>query len=189
MASSSKPEDREKAVTIKKALEKASTEGVDTKFDKLVATLKSTKAVTISDLSTVMERNKELASDLRAILNILLTDNRDEELRRERERIQELLKKLNEAFARPADRPRLTGARHDGEGTCSAASRRTSPTPRATWPGRWARPAADGDKEPRRGQGRGRKPRRQGRRQERHRESKADSKNANAGRQRDRQAD
>src|SRR5262249_27416797 len=96
LETSSKAEDRDKAVVLGKALEKAGKEGTDTKFDKLVSMLATSKAVTPDYLEDVLRRNNDLANDIRAILNILLTDNRDEELRREKERIAELLKRLGE---------------------------------------------------------------------------------------------
>jgi hypothetical protein len=96
MEKSSKLEDREKAVVLRKAIDLTTNEGVDTKFDKLIAFLKANKAIGIGDLDNAMAQNKDLAGDIRTIINILLTDNRDEELRKERERVQELLKKLNE---------------------------------------------------------------------------------------------
>ncbi|HEV3255723.1 MAG TPA: hypothetical protein VG013_02465, partial [Gemmataceae bacterium] len=95
METSPKPEDREKAAVLKKAIEKAMTEGVDTKFDKLVNLLQTSKAITPDALQKVMDQNKDLANDIRTILAILLTDNRDEELRKEKERIQDLIKRLN----------------------------------------------------------------------------------------------
>ena len=96
LESSSKAEDREKAVVLKKAIDRAMNEGVDTKFDRLVNALKTSKAITPDYLQGAMDQNKELANDIRTILAILLTDNRDEELRKEKERLQELIRRLNE---------------------------------------------------------------------------------------------
>src|SRR5262245_7503163 len=95
LVTSPRAEDREKAATIAKALEKAANENIDTKFDKLVASLAAGK-VNADFLEKAMTQNKDLVNDLQALLAILTTDNRDEELRREKERIQELLKRLNE---------------------------------------------------------------------------------------------
>jgi hypothetical protein len=95
LETSSKAEDREKAVILKKAIDKAMNEGVDTKFDRLVFLLKTSKAVTPDYLETIKDQNKALADDIRTILAILLTDNRDEELRRLRQHYQEMLKRLN----------------------------------------------------------------------------------------------
>lgn len=95
LETSSKAEDREKAVILKKAIEKAMNEGVDTKFDRLVTLLRDSKAINPDFLEKAMEQNKALADDIRTILAILLTDNRDEELRRQQEYYRNLLKQLN----------------------------------------------------------------------------------------------
>src|SRR5262249_46871390 len=96
LETSSQAEDREKAVVLKKAIEKAMNEGVDTKFDRLVTFLRTSKTITPQYLEEAKDQNKALADDIRTILAILLTDNRDEELRKERQKYQELLKRLNE---------------------------------------------------------------------------------------------
>jgi hypothetical protein len=93
---SSKVEDREKAVVLKKAIEKSMNEGVDTKFDRLVTLLRTTKAVTPEMLDQAKDQNKALADDIRTILAILLTDNREDELRKERERLTKMIERLNE---------------------------------------------------------------------------------------------
>jgi hypothetical protein len=96
LETSSKAEDREKASILKKAIEKAMTEGVDNKFDRLVTLLRTSKVVTPDYLEQAKDQNKALADDIRTILAILLTDNRDDELRKERQKYTELLKRLNE---------------------------------------------------------------------------------------------
>jgi hypothetical protein len=95
LETSSKAEDREKAGILKKAIEKAMNEGVDTKFDRLVTLLRDSKAINPDYLEKAMEQNKALADDIRTILAILLTDNRDEELRRQQEYYRNLIKQLN----------------------------------------------------------------------------------------------
>jgi len=77
---SSKPEDIEKARVLKRAIDQAQQSGADNKFDRLVSELKTTKALDLDRLEILVKRNEDLASDLRAILKILLTDNRDAEL-------------------------------------------------------------------------------------------------------------
>src|SRR5689334_943997 len=95
LETSSKAEDRDKAVVLRKALDKAGEKGVDTDFDRLVSLLKDSKAITPEYLEKAMHQNQEVADDIRTILAILLTDNRDEELRKERQRVEQLLRRLN----------------------------------------------------------------------------------------------
>src|SRR5205823_3055510 len=47
-------------------------------------------------IKEAMEQNKMLSDDIEAILALLLADNRDEEVRKERKRIEELLKQVLE---------------------------------------------------------------------------------------------
>jgi hypothetical protein len=96
LETSNKAEDRDKAVVLKKAIDKAMEKGVDTDFDRLVSILKDSKAVTPAYLENAMKQNQEVADDIRTILAILLTDNRDEELRKEKQRVEQLLRRLNE---------------------------------------------------------------------------------------------
>ncbi len=96
LETSSKAEDRDKAVVLKKAIDKAMEKGVDTDFDRLVGLLKDSKVITPDYLEKAMKQNQEVADDIRTILAILLTDNRDEELRKERQRVEQLLRRLNE---------------------------------------------------------------------------------------------
>lgn len=98
MELSSKPEDREKAVILKKAIELASTEGTDTKFDKLVKLLKDKDSLNLQDLDRAQNANKDLAADLAKILAILMTDNRDAELREKIRELNEMLKRLNQVI-------------------------------------------------------------------------------------------
>lgn len=83
LESSSKPEDREKAAILKKAIAKAGDAGIDTKFDRLVNVLRNTKEVGLDELGRAAEQNKDLVKDIQEILNILMTDNREAELRAE----------------------------------------------------------------------------------------------------------
>jgi hypothetical protein len=94
LARSSKPEDRERAANLKKAIRLVEDEGTDAKFDKLIAILHSSKGLSLQEIQEAMDQNKMLAEDIRAILALLLADNRDEELKREKQRLSELIKLL-----------------------------------------------------------------------------------------------
>src|SRR4051794_40976931 len=73
LENSSKPEDIEKARVLKRAIDEASKSGVDTKFDKLVNDLKTSKALDLDTVELLAKKNEDLANDLRAIIRILLT--------------------------------------------------------------------------------------------------------------------
>ncbi len=82
MANSPKPEDRERAKLLKQALEKANEEGIDNSFDKLVTILKAAKPDDQNAINKAMTETDDLVKRLRAILALLMTDNRDAELKR-----------------------------------------------------------------------------------------------------------
>jgi hypothetical protein len=67
MEQSTNPEDREKAAILKKAIARAATDGVTTKFDRLIALLKEERALNLDDLQKARSVNKDLAEDIRAI--------------------------------------------------------------------------------------------------------------------------
>src|SRR5262249_25628245 len=98
LAESSKPEDREKAATIRKAIARASTAGVDTNFDRLVKELKDREKLNVQDLERVRGANRDLSDDIRAIIAILMSDSRDEELRAKIRELNEMLKRLNQVI-------------------------------------------------------------------------------------------
>lgn len=95
---SGRPEDRERAANLKKAIALAAEENVDSRFEKLIDILKTSKTLTTSDVDRAIAENHDLAEDLRAILNLLLIDNRDDEIRREKERIANLIKMIEKAL-------------------------------------------------------------------------------------------
>src|SRR5262249_10213565 len=92
---SSKPEDQARAKTLKEAIRKSSDENINTKFDKLIATLRASKDIDLQEIKEAMEQSKILAADIRAILSLLLSDNRDEQLKAEKASIKKLLEWLD----------------------------------------------------------------------------------------------
>jgi hypothetical protein len=113
LEASPKQEDRDKAAAIRKALDYANKESVDVKFDRLIATLQKSGAVNLDDLRTAMTQNEVVIQDIRAILKIM-TDDRDAQLKAERERLAELIKKLDEAIrAEKVLRARVDGGKRD----------------------------------------------------------------------------
>src|SRR6516225_10858083 len=62
---SNKPEDRERAAILKEAIKKAGEESIDTKFETLVALLRSSKSLNLTEVKEAMDRSKLLADDIR----------------------------------------------------------------------------------------------------------------------------
>ena len=96
MEASGKPEDRQKALVLKKAILEASKANTDAKFDKLITVLKDSKELDLDVLAKSGDLSKDVLSDIQKILDILMTDNRDAELKAEIARMTELIKRLNE---------------------------------------------------------------------------------------------
>jgi hypothetical protein len=91
---SNKPGDRERAAILKEAIEKSSEVGISHKFETLIGLLRSNNSVSLTELAEAMTQSKMLADDIQAILDILLSGNRTDELKRERERLEKLIKEL-----------------------------------------------------------------------------------------------
>jgi len=95
MENSGKPEDREKAKILRQAIKKASDEGVETKFSSLIDTLKTNDAFKNTEqLQEILKQNEQLRNDLRAIMELLLRDDRDAEIRRKQKEYARLLEEL-----------------------------------------------------------------------------------------------
>ena len=95
---SSKPEDRERAVLLKDAIKKTQELGTPNKFTTLIEMLKNNKAISLNDAKEAMDRSKMVADDIRMLLAILMSDNRDAQLKGEKERLQRLIKMLDKAI-------------------------------------------------------------------------------------------
>jgi hypothetical protein len=94
MAASPKPEDRDRAKILQQALEKASEEGINNSFDKLITILKAADKEDQAAIEKAMTETEDLSKRLRAILALLDTDNRDAELRKQIEIAQRRLEEL-----------------------------------------------------------------------------------------------
>jgi hypothetical protein len=95
---SSKAEDRDRAVILKDAIKKTGELGLPNKFQTLIDQLKGSKALSLNEAKEAMERSKMVTEDIQTILAILLSDNRDAQLKAEKERLQRLLKMLDKAI-------------------------------------------------------------------------------------------
>lgn len=95
---SAKPEDQARAKSLKEAIRKSSDENVKLKFEKLVSTLRASKEIDLQEIKEAMEQSKVLAEDIRTILSLLLSDNRDEQLKAERATVKKLLEMLDKVL-------------------------------------------------------------------------------------------
>ena len=97
MEDSKRAEDKQKAVILRKAIQEANKSGVDTKFDRLVKLVQDSKTFEdLEEITKAIDFNKQLIKDIQDILEILLTDNRDEELRKKQREIAEMIRRLNQ---------------------------------------------------------------------------------------------
>lgn len=95
MENSTRPEDREKAKILRQAIEKASDEGVETRFSSLIERLQANDSFKNTEqLQDILAENERLRKSLRDIMELLLKDDRDAELKKEKERVQRLLEEL-----------------------------------------------------------------------------------------------
>jgi hypothetical protein len=97
LESSPKPEDREKAKVLDEALAKASEQGTDTKFSTLVQSLKGSDAFKdLDQLGTILDKNEDLRKDIRALIELLLRDDREAQDKKKREELSRMLEQIKE---------------------------------------------------------------------------------------------
>ncbi len=95
LEASAKKEDQDKAKQLKEAIDKASTQGIDGKFLTLIAALKDKDTLaSINKLNSLEKTTKDLQKDIRLLIEMLVKDDRDKQLKEERERLQKLLEQL-----------------------------------------------------------------------------------------------
>ena len=98
---SPRPEDKARALAIDAALAMVAKQGTDGKFTTLVKSLRQTDAFSNLDtMQQVMNRNQELREDLRKLIEILAKDNREDQLRKEKEDALKTLEKLREIIGK-----------------------------------------------------------------------------------------
>jgi hypothetical protein len=95
LENSAKQEDRDKGKVLREAIKKASDEGVDTRFTVLVESLrKSDVFENTEQMQQILDQNKDLRRVLRDLIDLLLKDDRDAQLKAERLKTQKLLEEL-----------------------------------------------------------------------------------------------
>jgi hypothetical protein len=99
--SSPKPEDKEKAKALRDALNATGTQAIDAKFIALAAALKGSEAFKdLDQLNLLIKENNDLRTEIRSLIDLLLKDNREAELRRQREETEKLLERLKEIIGK-----------------------------------------------------------------------------------------
>src|SRR5262245_39204120 len=144
---SSKPEERERAVVLKQAIELAAKEGVDNQFNKLVVTL-TTSGVTMSEINAAIGQNEQLTKPLREMIAVLLTDNQTAKLKEEQRRLQDLLKQLEKVIRdQKVERSKTESGRLEKEDLARGQNKVTQDTQKL------ARAMGKGDKDGKDGKG------------------------------------
>src|SRR5688572_12306572 len=93
---SDRVEDKDKAKSLRKAIELADKEGVDNKFTTLLRTLAASAGnPSISDITSARGQNDELIKVLREILAILQSDDELARIKAEKELLEKILAELN----------------------------------------------------------------------------------------------
>ena len=95
---SDRVEDKDKAKSLRKAIELADKEGVDNKFTTLLRTLTGKNGgldLSIAEITSARNQNDELIKLLREILNIIQSDDELARIKREKEFLEKLLADLN----------------------------------------------------------------------------------------------
>src|SRR5205823_2469999 len=95
---SSRTEDRDRAAVLKQAIAEIGKLAPENKFDSLIRTLRKSKAINLDEVKQAMDDSRMVADDIRTILAIMMSDNRDAQLKAERERLQKMLKMLDQVI-------------------------------------------------------------------------------------------
>ncbi|HTK75697.1 MAG TPA: hypothetical protein VL371_10600, partial [Gemmataceae bacterium] len=125
---SSKPEERERALVLKQAIELAAKEGVDNQFNKLVVTLTGS-GVTLAEINSAMGQNEQLIKTLNEMISVLMTDNQSAKLKEEQKRLQELLKQLERVIReQKVERSKTEAGRQEGKELAKSQGKVTDDT-------------------------------------------------------------
>src|SRR5262249_2487953 len=149
---SAKPEEREKALVLRQAIELANKEGVDNQFNKLVVSLTSS-GITLGEIKDAMGQNEQLTKTLREMIDILLTDNQTAKLKEEQRRLQDLLKRLDKIIReQKLERSKTESGRNDTEQLAKGQGKVTDDTRRLS---KDMHGGKDGDGKDAKGEGKG----------------------------------
>jgi hypothetical protein len=101
MEQSDAAKDRTKAAVLRKAVQTASKEGTDLKFDKLIGLLRESHALdgNLNELEELLRQNKMVAADIKALLRLLLEGDRLAKLKEDEEWFGGILRELDRLIA------------------------------------------------------------------------------------------
>jgi hypothetical protein len=88
-------EDKDKAKSLRKAIDLADKEGVDNKFTTLLRTLTKSNDINLADITSAKNQNDELIKLLKQILDILQSDDELARIKAEKDFLEKLLADLN----------------------------------------------------------------------------------------------
>jgi DNA repair exonuclease SbcCD ATPase subunit len=125
---SAKPEDREKALVLRQAIDLASREGIDTQFSKLVATL-TASGVTLREIEGAIGQNEQLLKTLREMIQLLLSDNQSAKDKEEAKRLADMLKKLDTVIrSQKVERSKVESGKGDKDNLAKGQQKVTKDT-------------------------------------------------------------
>jgi hypothetical protein len=158
---SPRKEDQDKAVVLKKALEKAQDNLISTQFDSLVDFLKNQKLTKVGDIDAARDRTLKLADDLREVLALLNENSRSLQLREQRISLEKLLKQLERVIHDQKNARAINEINKDAKTAKSAQVQVTRETqklieafgPKKKGEGGEARPSKGESKDPGKGEG------------------------------------
>src|SRR5262249_47988031 len=93
--------DKKKAAVLRKAVQTASKEGTDVKFDKLIQLLRTSRALegSLNELEELLRQNKMVAADIKALLRLLLDGDRLARLKEDEKWFDKMLRELDRLIA------------------------------------------------------------------------------------------
>jgi hypothetical protein len=87
-------DDKAKAKSLENALKEIEKNRLDANFADLVRVIQTSKLGTVDEVKKALEQSKQLAEDLRKLIDILREDSKAAKLRDERKRLEEMIKEL-----------------------------------------------------------------------------------------------
>jgi hypothetical protein len=116
LARSEKPEDQQKAAALQQALQVASDEGIEKRFEALIRSLQTSKLISENDVSPVIRQNTDLVEVMDRIIAILSSQDEDARRKDEIKRLTDLLKELDKIiFAQKLERANTEAGRAPGK--------------------------------------------------------------------------
>ncbi|QVL34717.1 hypothetical protein KIH39_12650 [Telmatocola sphagniphila] len=91
---SERVEDKDKAKTLRKAIDLVEKDAIENKFSNLIRIISKSNDISINEVQQAIGQNEELARSLREILSLLLSDDELARIKEEKERLEKQLAEL-----------------------------------------------------------------------------------------------